>query len=300
MAAAVHRGDEPQFLALDGEHGQDVLAAGGGPDEAAVGRGDDARGVGVARRCARQHRGLGQRGQDACCRVPAADGDGRAQFVDDVRVRAAGVESQVARPRAGTQSGLPVQGQGAVRQRAHPHRVRAQVDADGPAAARVGLHVVGVRPLLAGGVRPRAAVPEHAGSGTREGAVGADGDRGDAAGAVVGGQDMAVEQVEVGRAAAVDRHGPPGRVGLVPVHPVRGHRAVGRLTDRVERPPVGREGQTGGVLNGVDAAQHGQRAAAGVDLRGHDPGAAGRRERPDVRPSPAVRHRCPLSPAPPR
>lgn len=115
------------------------------------------------------------------------------------------VEGQVARARARPQSDLTVHVERAAGQRAHPHRVGSEVHADGPAAARVGLHVVGVRALLAWRVRAGAGVLEDGGRGAREGAVDADGHGGDAAGAVVGGQDVAGEEAEVGGSAGADR-----------------------------------------------------------------------------------------------
>lgn len=152
VTAAGHGAGEPQGVApvLDREHRQHVLTARRGPQEPSVGRHDDPRRVGVAGRDRRQHRYLAQRLQRPVGGVPAADRDGRREFVDDVRVRAVGVEGQVARPGAGAQRALAVHGEGAVAQRTHPHRVGAKVDADRPPPARVGLHLVGVRPLLAG------------------------------------------------------------------------------------------------------------------------------------------------------
>ncbi len=72
---------------------------------------------------------------------------------------------------------------------------------------------------------------------------------GDAAGAVVGGQDVPVVQAEVGGSVTSHRYRPPGGLGLVPGHAVGGHRALGRLTDGVERgrprrvPGPGRRGR---------------------------------------------------------
>lgn len=49
----------------------------------------------------------------------------------------------------------------AVVERAHPHRVRAEVDAEEVAAVRGGHHLVGVRFPPVKPVRPRSGVPER-------------------------------------------------------------------------------------------------------------------------------------------
>ncbi len=210
------------------------------------------------------------------------------------------MEGQVPRPRTGPQRDLPVHGGDTVHEGADPHRVGAEVHADGPAPAGVGLYLVGVRPLLPLGVRAGAGVAQDAGGGPGQGAVGADRYGGDGAGAVVGGQHVPGVQAQVGRSVALDGHRTPGGLGPAPAHAVGGHRALGGLADGVEHVPVGSQGQVGGVGQTVRAAHDREGAAVRGDGRRQDPGAAGRRERPDVcppLPPVTVRHRCPFRPA---
>lgn len=76
---------------------------------------------------------------------------------------------------------------------------------------------MGVRALLPFGVGPRTGVPEYAGGGAREGAVGAQRDGRDAPGAVVGGQDVPGVDAEVGGALAADGDGGAEALGVSPV-----------------------------------------------------------------------------------
>lgn len=203
----------------------------------------------------------------------------------------------MAGPRAGPQRELAVQGERSVPQRAHAYRVGSEVDAHGPPAARVGLHVVGVRALLALPVRTRSLVPQHTGGGG-EAPVVADRHGTDAAGAVVGRQDVPVEEAQVSGAAAADRHQRAGQGRFVALQPVRGDRTVGRLAHRVEHVPGGRQGEIRGVGDAVHGSQQRQRAALLVHGRGEDTEAPCCREGADVGPSPpsvAVRHCRPLS-----
>ena len=148
----------------------------------------------VHSRAVGQHVALGQRLQGALGGVPAADGDGRRQFVEHVRVRAGRVEGQVAGSAAGAQ--------GDSRCSSRRPSVRAHTRTESVPRSTLTAH----RPLGSGctwwacgpcwrwvcGPEPVCWKTSEA-AGARV-PSGADGHRGDAAGAVVGGQDVAVDE----------------------------------------------------------------------------------------------------------
>lgn len=218
--------------------------------------------------------------------VPVADRDGRVQLADDVGAVPARMERQVARPDPGAQPQLPLYLQlaGGLVELAHPHRVRAQVHGQRPAARGVGQHHVGVRPLLALRVRAVALV-RHDGDGPAEAAVHGDREHADGAGGVVGGQQVALVQRQMGGRAAADGHGLAELPGLARVAEREDGRAalLRVLTDRVQQFAVGRQREEGRVRHRVRGTQHGQRPRAGVDGGGGQSRPARRCERPDVR-----------------
>ena len=267
------------------------MAPVGGPGEPAV-AGDDQFGGEGARRIrpglVREQAGLPQGGQRTVPGVPAADRDRRVEFVDDIGAVAVGVEGEMARAAAGPQPGLGVYGQRPLGgQGTAADRVGAQVDAEQPAAAGVGQHGVGVRALLAVGPRAAAPVGEH-GGGSGERAVGPYGERTEAAGAVVGGDETAAGQGEVGGVGAVHGDGGGQEFRSPAGQGEGGCGAVRGLADRVEVPAVGARGQVGGVGDGIRGVQRGECAGVRVNGRRGDAEAAGRGERSDVRPSAVV------------
>lgn len=212
---------------------------------------------------------------------------------------ACGVEGQVARSGARSQRRLVVQVQraGARVEGADTHGVGSEVHAQHPGARRVGEHLVGVRGLLTDRVRSASLVPEH-GSGGVQRSVGAHGEGGDAAGAVVGGDQVSTGQCEVGGSTAVHRPDPAEQPQVVAGEVEGGGRAGLGLADRVEGGGAGAQGEIRRIGDDVRGGEDGQRPGLPVHGRDGDPPTVRRRERPYVCPSRTVAaHRfCPSPP----
>ncbi len=197
----------------------------------------------------------------------------------------------MARPGAGPQRGLTVQGQRAGRgvEGADAHRVGAEVHPDHPGPGGVGEHLVGVRALLPVGVRAAALVPQDVGGGPERPVV-EDGQRGDAAGGVVGRDQVVRGKRQMGGPVAADGLDGAQQGGDVPVGGEGGGDARGALADGVQNrfAVAGADREEGGVGHGVRGAEHGQRSGVPVHGGGGDAEPARRGERPYECPPGAV------------
>jgi hypothetical protein len=271
---------------------------------AAVGRDDGRRGGDGLAGAVREQRRRPHRFEHARDSVPAAHDDARLELSENVRVASGGVEGEMARTCAGPQRSLPVQ-----RQLALPrvegedaHLVRAEVDSEHPSSRGIGQHLVCMRTRLAGTIRSAALAVPYVARGPRA-AVGAEGQHGDTAGAVVGRQQVFAHHREMGGCLPPHGHGDADRAGLRTGDVIGGDRPSCRLGDGVQdrsRPSV-IDSQVGRVRQGIDDADFGQRSRCRFHGGHHDAAAARRRERSDEGPIRAlvthsVLHRCARSP----
>ncbi len=214
-------------------------------------------------------------GQGAGGRVVGVDRDRAVQLVGHVGVRRRGMEDHV--PGTGARHGADL---GDRPQRAalrvepvRVHLVGAQVHGEDVGALGVGDDLVRVRALLAAGVGAGAGVLHQARTRAHA-AVGVDGVRGDAAGAVVRAEQVAAARVdrEVGDvgAAGGPRLAQRGQ-GAVRTDREGPYRTLpSAVVQRVEHLPAGPRREEGGVGHRREAALPGQGAGRGVVRAGDD------------------------------